>query len=402
MFIPVGDTPNPPGRPVVNYLLMAVNVLVFAVVTLPLSFAHPDPRDPAFMAYVRSIPELSQLPLQMLLREVSAYDVFLFRNAFKPGDFGFSPLMLSMFLHGGWMHLIGNMMFLWIFGDNVEHRLGRMRYLVAYLASGIAASLVYAMFSLGSMVPMVGASGAISGVLGLYYIWFPGNRVKIFMMLFPFFMDVVLVPARFVLGFYIIAENLLPFLLAPRMGGGGVAYGAHIGGFMAGLAIAWALDRLPGETAGASNESREGGDDHVRRAEKTGQARVSSLSSLISGAVSAGDAAQAAKLYFSDASGLITREANADDLMKIGDYLLKERRFDEALTLFRRYIAAYPRGPYLDWASLGAGIAILHGRGQTSAAYQYFLQVLDVNPSERARIEAVRQIQAIERNGSDG
>jgi len=384
LFIPVGDTPNPPDRPVVNHLLIAVNVLVFAVVTLPLSFAPPDPRDPAFIAYVRSLPELSQLPLQMLLREVSAYDVFLFGNAFKPADFGFGSLMLSMFLHGGWMHLIGNMMFLWIFGDNVEHRLGRLRYLLAYLASGIAASLVYAMFSLGSMVPMVGASGAISGVLGFYYIWFPGNRVKIFMMLFPFFMDIVLVPARFVLGFYIIAENLLPFLLAPKMGGGGVAYGAHIGGFIAGLAIAWALDRMPGGAAEAHS----------------GHARGSPLSSLIAGAVSAGDAARAAELYFSDTSGSITRDADADDLMKIGDYLLKKRRFNEALTLFRRYIAAYPRGPYLDWASLGAGIAILHGRGQTSAAYQYFLQVLDVNPSERARIEAVRQIQAIERNGS--
>ena len=140
------------------------------------------------------------MALEALLQQVSAYDLVVFAYGFRPADLNLSALVTSMFLHGGFMHLAGNMLFLWIYGDNVEHRLGRWRYLAAYLGTGTLATLSHAVLNLDSALPMVGASGAISGVLGLYFIWFPRNRVRLWIMLFPFFMNVVYAPARLVLG----------------------------------------------------------------------------------------------------------------------------------------------------------------------------------------------------------
>jgi membrane associated rhomboid family serine protease len=135
------------------------------------------------------------------------------------------------------------MLFLWIYGDNVENRLGRFGYLLAYIGSGVAATLFFAIFVPGSDVPMVGASGAISGVLGFYYLWFPRNQVKVFIFLFPFIMNTFLLPARLVLGLYLLLDNLIPFLVNSGTATG-VAHGAHIGGFVAGLALAFGIDRL--------------------------------------------------------------------------------------------------------------------------------------------------------------
>jgi len=141
-----------------------------------------------------------------------------------------------MFLHGGWMHLGGNMLYLWIFGDNLEHRMGRARFLVFYLACGIAAGLAHIVFNSGSTVPTVGASGAISGVLGGYLLLFPKNRVRILTR-----GGIAAVPAFYVLGFWIFIQFVNSAGAMARTsdtGGGGVAYLAHVGGFVAGLALA--------------------------------------------------------------------------------------------------------------------------------------------------------------------
>lgn len=391
MFIPIGDTPNPPGRPVVNYALIAVNIAVFAIVTLPLSYSAPDPRDPALLQYIQSIPAARGYPLQAILQSISAYDLFLFKHAYKAASPGVTPLMLSMFLHGGWMHLIGNMLFLWIYGDNVEYRLGSARYLFAYLSTGAAATLFYSLFSSHSTIPMIGASGAISGVLGFYFIWFPKNRVKVMMLLFPFFMDVILLPARLVLGFFLVIDNLLPFLLSPKMGGG-VAHGAHIGGFLAGLAVAYGLDRISGEAPSEPSEKeipswKSPFSRTVQTEESPERVRTLISQRNLNGAV---------RTFLSLASTSERLGVGPDDIMRLGDYLLQNRRYEEALTLFRRYIGDYPAGPYLDWACLGAGLAILHGRGEAATAYQYFLQVLDASPSPKAEQEARRQIASLD------
>ncbi|MCA9566851.1 MAG: rhomboid family intramembrane serine protease, partial [Myxococcales bacterium] len=145
-----------------------------------------------------------------------------------------------------------NLLFLWIFGDNVEARLGSVPFLLFYLVCGAAATGLYALLAGPSLVPLVGASGAISGVLGAYLLWFPHNRVKLFVGLWPIWLDIILVPAWVVLGSYLVLDNVLPLLLGA---GGNVAYGAHVGGFLAGLAVAGALGRS--RAAGLEGGERE-------------------------------------------------------------------------------------------------------------------------------------------------
>jgi membrane associated rhomboid family serine protease len=147
-----------------------------------------------------------------------------------------STLFTSMFLHGGWGHLLGNMLFLWVFGDNVEHRIGHGRFFVFYLATGVAAALAQVYFDPESIVPMVGASGAISGVLGGYLLMFPRNRVYVLT-----WGGVMAVPAVFMLGLWILMQfvsGVGSIAATENTGGGGVAYLAHIGGFIAGMILA--------------------------------------------------------------------------------------------------------------------------------------------------------------------
>jgi membrane associated rhomboid family serine protease len=243
-MIPLGDSPNPPGVPVVNYALVAINVALYVLITLPLSTSPVDPNDPALLDYLRTVVGHLPGPLSVhaVLRQTSAYDLFVFEHAFRPAAPAITDLFFAMFLHAGFAHLAGNMLFLWIYGDNVEHRLGSFRYLLAYLGTGTAATLFHTAFAHHSPLPLLGASGAISGVLGFYFLWFPRNQVRILLLFFPFLFNVVTIPARLLLGVYILLDNLLPFALTHRAGAG-VAYGAHIGGFLAGMASAWIMDR---------------------------------------------------------------------------------------------------------------------------------------------------------------
>ena len=244
MFIPTGDIPNPRAfRPWVNWMLMGLNIAIFVCITLPLSQIPADPRSPQFREYVEVIDKErgQEVSIRGIAERLTAYDLYVFDNGFKPGAPEWMDLLYAMFLHANLAHLAGNMLFLWIFGDNVEHRLGRLTYFFAYLGTGAAATVFFTLFSWGSMIPMVGASGAISGVLGLYFLLFPRSQVKVFILLFPIFMNVVLLPARFVLGLYLVVDNLLPFLIGVSSG---VARGAHIGGFFAGLALAYYGERL--------------------------------------------------------------------------------------------------------------------------------------------------------------
>ncbi|HET7520544.1 MAG TPA: rhomboid family intramembrane serine protease [Candidatus Limnocylindria bacterium] len=141
-------------------------------------------------------------------------------------------LLSSMFMHAGWLHLAGNMLFLWVFGDNVEHRAGPILFLVLYLAMGVVASLAQILSSADSVIPTLGASGAISGVLGAYIVLFPTNRVTVF--LFRFLTQV---PAIVAIGIWIVFQLINGFgaTVVSDESGGGVAYLAHIGGFAAGV-----------------------------------------------------------------------------------------------------------------------------------------------------------------------
>src|SRR2546428_468192 len=155
-------------------------------------------------------------------------------------------LVSSMFLHGGWLHIIGNMWSLWIFGDNVEDRMGRIGFLCFYLLSGLTAGVLHIAFNASSRVPTVGASGAIAGVMGAYLLLFPYARVLTLVPIFIFLQTIEL-PAVFFLGFWFLT-NLLSGIgsLAAPTGAGGVAWWAHIGGFL--LGVLWALPLRRRET----------------------------------------------------------------------------------------------------------------------------------------------------------
>ena len=157
-----------------------------------------------------------------------------------------SPILTvftSMFLHGGWFHVIGNMLYLWIFGDNIEDRLGHGRFLVFYLASGVAAALAQKVASPTSRVPMIGASGAVSGVLGAYLVLFPHAGI-LTLLTVGFFVRMVRVPALIVLGLWIVVQVIngtVSYSMASGGGEGGVAWFAHVGGFAAGLILLFLL-----------------------------------------------------------------------------------------------------------------------------------------------------------------
>ena len=237
MILPIGDAPNPRNfTPWVTWLLIAANVAVYLLLTLPQGLTPATPGDPRLGEYVQFLrTAVPPEQLSLALSRTSAWDLTVFTFGYRPADPSLLDLFASLFMHAGIAHLAGNMLFLYIYGDNVEARLGRLAYLLAYLGAGVAASLSFAWLAGPSQTPLVGASGAISGVLGLYFVAYPRNVVRMLVGLPPFFFTVVLLPAWLVLGAYVLFSNLLPLLSGAESS---VAYGAHLGGFAAGVGLA--------------------------------------------------------------------------------------------------------------------------------------------------------------------
>jgi membrane associated rhomboid family serine protease len=173
-----------------------------------------------------------------------AQEAFIYAFGLTPRDFAFINVFTAMFVHAGLAHLIGNMLFLWIFGDNVEDRLGHVRFLLFYLICGVAAALAQVAIDPMSAVPMVGASGAVAGVMGAYLVLYPHSRV---LMLFPFPIFVFELPAIVFLGFWFLLQFLngigqLPIFQQDQISGG-VAFWAHVAGFLAGLLLVTIMKR---------------------------------------------------------------------------------------------------------------------------------------------------------------
>ena len=360
--------------------------------TLPLSTIQPAFDDPVLVDYVRALaPRLSgRMELEALLQQVSAYDLVVFAHGFRPAEPSVPALATSMFLHGGFMHLAGNMLFLWIYGDNVEHRLGRWRYLAAYLGTGVLATLSHAALDLDSAVPVLGASGAVSGVLGFYFIWFPRNRVRLWIMLFPFFMNVVYAPARLVLGVYLVVDNLLPLLASRATGGGGVAYGAHIGGFAAGLAYAWWSTRREVHARPAEYEPAAPRPDAEPAAPVVDADPASTRGVRL--LIAAGEHEAAAAAYFRLSPARTERLLMPRDSIEFGRWLANHDHADAALVVYQRHLRDYPLGPYLAEAHLGAGLVQLYARNQPAAAYQHLMSVLDTDPHPETEAYARRAL----------
>lgn len=208
-MLPLRDH-NPSERtPYVTWALIAVNIAVF-------------------LSYW---PELGDQPRLL----INFYNDYALVPAEVTQGFELQTLLTSAFLHGGWLHLAGNMLFLYIFGDNLEDQLGHVGYLIFYLLCGVAAGLAQVYSSPYSYVPMVGASGAIAGVMGGYLLLFPRARVDLLLILFVFF-KVITIPAWLVLGLWF-GLQLVSGAAADAVAGGGVAHWAHAGGFVAGLIL---------------------------------------------------------------------------------------------------------------------------------------------------------------------
>ena len=178
-----------------------------------------------------------------LERAITAWGVVPARltAAWTRGDFLSGEtltLVTSQFLHGGWLHVLGNMLYLWIFGNNVEDRLGRAGFLLFYLAGGVLAGLAQVAVDPSSTSPTIGASGAIAATLGAYLVFFPGARVTSLVFL-GFFYQLINIPAAIVLGFWFVLQLVDGFATLGVAQSGGVAFFAHIGGFIAGAAVAW-------------------------------------------------------------------------------------------------------------------------------------------------------------------
>jgi len=206
-MLPIGDDDS--GRrtvPLVTYVLIVMNVLFFLV-------------------------------------ELSGGDAFIMKWAFVPSRFlanpvgEFATLFTSMFMHAGWLHLGGNMLYLWIFGDNVEDRFGHGKFIIFYLLCGLGATFAQLMFSLGSNVPNLGASGAIAGVLGAYIMMFPQGRVRVLQG-----QQIIQVPALIAIGLWIVLQLFSGIgSIAGAADTGGVAYMAHVGGFVTGFVLTFLL-----------------------------------------------------------------------------------------------------------------------------------------------------------------
>ena len=234
MVFPIGDQNEPGGRRApVTLLIIVINVLVFLLLQLPESDQDRQPFTYGFSTIPYEITHNVDL---VGPREVTIGDqTGVIDEAPGPKPIQLT-LLTSMFMHAGWLHILGNMWFLWIFGDNVERRFGALFYVVFYLAAGIVASFAQIWATPNSIIPNLGASGAIAGVLGAYIAMFPTNRVTIIAFRFiPF-----VVPALVAIGIWALLQFISGFgqiAMTDESGGGGVAYLAHVGGFIAGVIV---------------------------------------------------------------------------------------------------------------------------------------------------------------------
>jgi membrane associated rhomboid family serine protease len=222
-MIPLRDMTPRRSVPVMTSVLILINVIVFLhQVWLPPAQAE------AFIRVYGLVPAKIQLTLA--------------GRHYSPAG-ALMPLFTCMFLHGGWLHIIGNMWFLWIFGGKVEERLGSLGYLVFYLVCGISSGLIQTIFSWGSHLPSIGASGAISGILGAYIIFFPSSRILTLVPLFIIWFTWE-IPALVFIGLWFLIQftSGISSLNDPRAASlGGVAWWAHVGGFLAGMLLARAI-----------------------------------------------------------------------------------------------------------------------------------------------------------------
>jgi membrane associated rhomboid family serine protease len=243
-MIPIKDTIHSKTFPIINWLLVIANVLVFVLIELPLGQNQLN----QFFSTYGMTPNACAVPL-----------LKGFTGGASPSESTLVhgcaiPLITSMFIHGGWLHIIGNMWVLIIFGDNVEDRMGSLGYLVFYMVCGVISGLTQAFIAPTSTIPAIGASGAIAGVLAAYLLLYPRSKVLTLVPIFiiPWFMNI---PAVIFIAIWFLLQFFSGLVSLGGVTVGGVAYWAHVGGFVCGLLLVWLFGgRLRGKPRRYPNE----------------------------------------------------------------------------------------------------------------------------------------------------
>jgi membrane associated rhomboid family serine protease len=210
---------------------------------IPLRDVIPSRTFPALVIAIIGLNAFAFLFEQTLGERELAF--FVREYGVVPASFTWSSVFTSMFLHGGWMHFLGNMLFLWIFGDNVEDRMGHGRFIVFYLLCGAVAALAHVMSEPGSLIPTIGASGAVAGVMGAYFVLYPHSRILTLLPIFIFW-QIIEVPAVLFLGLWFVLQlfsGVGTMLMAQGAPAGGIAFWAHVAGFVAGVLLVFAFRR---------------------------------------------------------------------------------------------------------------------------------------------------------------
>jgi membrane associated rhomboid family serine protease len=384
VFFPFGDEPNDKTRTAwANYALMAANVVAF--------FAAKAGRSEA------------------------AYQAFVEAWGSIPAAPNVETMFTSMFMHANLLHLAGNMLFLWIYGDNVEARLGSVGYVAVYLASGLAGNVLDMMLRPGSPIPGIGASGAISGVLGCYLIAFPRNRVKVFMWLY-WFVRVLYIPAWLViLVWFVVIDNLLPVLAHVETG---VAHGAHLGGFAAGAVVMLLLRPVLGRAVpppafqGARSGVPRGGGllswggDSPYAGGRTAPSRfgggggggqgtveVLSPSDAVHAAWAAGRWEEAAQALSKALSRGQVPSIPEGEFIRIAVWLYDRAHFEEARQAFRAFLSTFPSSRNAPVASFALGMILSRRDGDREGARPYLLAAARGHPDPAVRDLAQRELE---------
>ncbi len=404
-FIPIGDD-NPSARtPVVTYGLIGANAFVFLI------------------ANIFGSHSFGGLPNRIALE-----------YGLVPNDVVWYTFLTSMFLHGNLMHILGNMLFLWIAGDNVEDKIGHLPFLGFYLVSGLFADGAYMVFTGGaSGAPLIGASGAIAGVLGAYMVLFPKARIRIFYWIF-FIFGVLRIESRWFLGFWI-AENLFNWLVLTSGHITGVAYAAHVGGFAVGVGVAvLAKKRLlestrvtradehtgfaprgatrrqsqssPGRTSPARpvpptinvKPTRPSGSEYVSPRAKTHRDGEGffGIEEAIAENVKEGRVDAAIDRYEDYLRMRHAKPLPGWAQIEISAEMFRKGDFEASLKAYRRYLAHYPGGPDAAEAKFRLGVILSRHRNEYFRAREYLLQATMEHPNPEIVAYARKELQRIQ------
>ena len=358
MIIPIGDE-NPVRRlPIINYTIIAFNVMVFITF-----YFRPD------------------------------YGDIVNKFGFKPGNIELTALFTSMFLHGGLFHLAGNMLYLWIFGDNVEDILGFF-YIPFYLLAGVAASVLHTIASpeTRSMVPCIGASGAISGVLGFYMIIFPWRRVKFWYWIWYFWFGTFYLEALWAIGLWFGLQLLYGFLSG---GLGGIAYWAHIGGFAFGVGAAF-FGRM---IIATFREKVDTGPIHVGR--KFDRQTFRNPNLLLDKAIAAGNDQGYLESFRRLSRSYGERRIKPEYHLKAAEILAQGNQFKQSATIYERFLLNYPLHPMAPKFRYTLGKLYLDHLNRPRKGLRYLRRSVS-EPGEGYSIEdAQNEIGMADRSGVD-